>query len=182
MHSSMESLYCLLSPAPHAMVKFSSFKVSSSAATRVSLLSRASMASSPPPPPPAQHKTSTSKKRSSKPTTETTSPATPTTASSASGISSPPDTVPPKKVLVPIGFGTEEIEAVIIVDVLRRAGAEVIVASVEPQLEIVAAGGTRLVADTSISTCLNEVFDLVALPVSHFCFVIFFSVMRLLLV
>ncbi|KAJ6905927.1 protein DJ-1-like C [Populus alba x Populus x berolinensis] len=67
-------------------------------------------------------------------------------------------------VLVPIGFGTEEMEAVIIVDVLRRAGAEVIVASVEPQLEVEAAGGTRLVADTSISKCANEVFDLVALP------------------
>lgn len=72
------------------------------------------------------------------------------------------------QVLVPIGFGTEEMEAVIIVDVLRRAGAEVIVASVEPQLEIEAAGGTRLVADTSISACSNEVFDLVALPVGCF--------------
>jgi len=69
---------------------------------------------------------------------------------------------------VPIGFGTEEMEAVIIVDVLRRAGAEVIVASVEPQLEVEAAGGTRLIADTSISKCANEVFDLVALPVCCF--------------
>lgn len=71
-----------------------------------------------------------------------------------------------EQVLVPIGFGTEEMEAVIMVDVLRRAGAEVIVASVEPQLEIEAAGGTRLVADTSISSCAEQVFDLVALPVS----------------
>ena len=37
------------------------------------------------------------------------------------------------------------------VNVLRRVGAEVTVASVEPQLEIQAASGTRLVADTSIS-------------------------------
>lgn len=50
------------------------------------------------------------------------------------------------------------------VDVLRRAGAEVTVASVEPQLEVEASGGTRLVADTSISTCSTEIFDLVALP------------------
>ena len=35
-----------------------------------------------------------------------------------------------KKVLVPIADGTEEIEAVCIIDVLRRAGAEVVVASV----------------------------------------------------
>ncbi|XVE66822.1 hypothetical protein DITRI_Ditri08aG0110600 [Diplodiscus trichospermus] len=44
------------------------------------------------------------------------------------------------------------------------AGAEVTVASVKPQLEIQASGGTRLVADTTISTCSNQVFDLVALP------------------
>ncbi|KAH0732199.1 hypothetical protein KY289_003387 [Solanum tuberosum] len=77
-----------------------------------------------------------------------------TTAASAS----------PKKVLLPIGFGTEEMEAVILADVLRRAGAEVTVASVEQQLEVEAYGGTRLVADTFISTCSNEIFDLVALP------------------
>ncbi|KAJ9705046.1 hypothetical protein PVL29_003205 [Vitis rotundifolia] len=72
--------------------------------------------------------------------------------------------LPPKKVLVPIGYGTEEMEAVILVDVLRRAGANVVVASVEPQLEIEASSGTRLVADTSISTCSDEIFDLIALP------------------
>lgn len=69
------------------------------------------------------------------------------------------------QVLVPVAFGTEEMEAVVIVDVLRRAGAEVTLASVEPQLEIEASGGTRLVADTSISSCSGQVFDLIALPV-----------------
>ncbi|KAK4270717.1 hypothetical protein QN277_019492 [Acacia crassicarpa] len=72
--------------------------------------------------------------------------------------------LPLKKVLLPIGFGTEEMEAVILVDVLRRAGAEVTVASVEPQLEVEAAGGITLVADTDISTCSEDIFDLVALP------------------
>lgn len=67
--------------------------------------------------------------------------------------------------MVPVGFGTEEMEAVIIVDVLRRAGADVTIASVEPQLEIEASGGTRLVADTSISKCSHQVFDLIAFPV-----------------
>lgn len=67
---------------------------------------------------------------------------------------------------MPIGFGTEEMEAVIIVDVLRRAGAEVTVASVERELEVEASGGTKLVADTSIANCSDKVFDLVALPVS----------------
>ena len=35
-----------------------------------------------------------------------------------------------KRVLVPIADGTEEIEVVTVVDVLRRAGAEVVLASV----------------------------------------------------
>jgi putative intracellular protease/amidase len=41
-----------------------------------------------------------------------------------------------KAVLVPIGTGTEEMEAVITIDVLRRAGAAVTVASVEDSLEV----------------------------------------------
>lgn len=67
---------------------------------------------------------------------------------------------------MPIGFGTEEMEAVIMINVLRRAGAQVTVASVEEQLEVEASGGTRLVADAFISACSDETFDLVALPVS----------------
>lgn len=59
------------------------------------------------------------------------------------------------------------MEAVILVDVLRRAGAEVTVASVEPRLQVEASGGMKLVADTDISACSDEVFDLVALPVSY---------------
>ncbi|XP_052194425.1 protein DJ-1 homolog C isoform X1 [Diospyros lotus] len=98
--------------------------------------------------------------RSSKPT-KTPSPA-PTLPLTTTTIA--PNSLPPKKVLVPIGFGTEEMEAVILVGVLRRAGADVTVASVEPQQEIEASGGTRLVADTSISACSDEIFDLVALP------------------
>ncbi|GMI88243.1 DJ-1 homolog C [Hibiscus trionum] len=86
-----------------------------------------------------------------------------TTSSTTTTVTST-DTACTKKVLVPIGFGTEEMEAVVLVDVLRRAGAEVTVASVESQLEIQASGGTRLVADTAIPTCSDQVFDLVALP------------------
>lgn len=71
------------------------------------------------------------------------------------------------QVLVPIGMGTEEIEAVVLVDVLRRAGAEVLVASVETELEVEASSGTKLVADAPIGDCLSEIFDLIALPVSE---------------
>ena len=68
-----------------------------------------------------------------------------------------------KKVLVPIANGIEEIEAVCIIDVLRRAGASVTVASVD-ELQITASRGVKLVADTVIGECLNETYDLVALP------------------
>lgn len=69
-----------------------------------------------------------------------------------------------KKVLVPVGFGTEEMDAVIIIDILRRAGAHVTVASVEPNVQIKCSSGTKLIADTLISTCAEEIFDLVVLP------------------
>lgn len=68
-----------------------------------------------------------------------------------------------KKVLVPIADGTEELEAVSIIDVLRRAGAEVTVASVSGPT-IVASSGTRITADKSLSDCLDENYDLIALP------------------
>ena len=65
--------------------------------------------------------------------------------------------------LVPIADGSEEIEAVTIIDVLRRAGVKVTVAAVgKPQ--ITAAQGVRLVADTTLSACRGQTFDLIALP------------------
>jgi 4-methyl-5(b-hydroxyethyl)-thiazole monophosphate biosynthesis len=67
------------------------------------------------------------------------------------------------KVLVPIADGTEEIEAVCIIDVLRRAGASVTVASVD-KLQITASRGTKLVADTLITDCLDKTYDIIALP------------------
>jgi 4-methyl-5(b-hydroxyethyl)-thiazole monophosphate biosynthesis len=68
-----------------------------------------------------------------------------------------------RKVLVPIADGTEEIEATCIVDTLRRAGAEVMVASVgQPQVK--ASRGVRLVADARISDYMNESFDAIVLP------------------
>jgi 4-methyl-5(b-hydroxyethyl)-thiazole monophosphate biosynthesis len=77
------------------------------------------------------------------------------------------------------------MEAVILIHVLRRAGAHVTVASVEPQLQIEAAGGTKLVADTSISDCSDQIFDLIALPVSYhhdFFFFYFFFYLFMLIV
>ena len=69
----------------------------------------------------------------------------------------------PMKVLVPIANGSEEIEAVCIIDILRRAGAEVTVASVH-DLQITASRGLRVVADKLLEECVNETYDLIALP------------------
>ncbi|MDQ1351218.1 MAG: protein deglycase [Acidobacteriota bacterium] len=70
-----------------------------------------------------------------------------------------------KRVLVPIADGAEEIEAVAIIDVLRRAGAEVTVASVmKDQLQVTASRGVKLVADQPINKCMDIPFDLIALP------------------
>ncbi|OVA09204.1 ThiJ/PfpI [Macleaya cordata] len=69
-----------------------------------------------------------------------------------------------RKVLVPIANGTEPMEAVIMIDVLRRAGAEVTVASVEKDLQIDASWGLKLVADAFISDCSDNTFDLISLP------------------
>ncbi|GKB58436.1 protein DJ-1 homolog C [Tanacetum coccineum] len=62
------------------------------------------------------------------------------------------------------------MEAVIMVNVLRQAGADVVLASAEPELEVRLSGGTILVADTSISEFSDQIFDLVALPVSSLNF------------
>jgi protein deglycase len=69
-----------------------------------------------------------------------------------------------KKVLVPIADGTEEIEAVCIIDTLRRAGAEVTVASVTGKLQITASHGVKIAADALINDCVGGIFDLVVLP------------------
>ncbi|MCB2146371.1 MAG: DJ-1/PfpI family protein [Deltaproteobacteria bacterium] len=69
-----------------------------------------------------------------------------------------------KTVLVPVADGTEELEAVAIIDVLRRAGATVTVASVSGARQITASRGVVIVADTLIEACTKKDYDLVVLP------------------
>ena len=69
-----------------------------------------------------------------------------------------------KTVLVPVADGTEELEAVAMIDVLRRAGAAVTVASVGGNRQITASRGVVIVADALIEDCLEMDFDLVVLP------------------
>lgn len=69
-----------------------------------------------------------------------------------------------RTVLVPLAEGVEEIEAVSLIDVLRRAGAEVTVASIHDHAEVTASRGVRLVADALLRDLDGRNFDLIALP------------------
>lgn len=57
------------------------------------------------------------------------------------------------------------MEAVITIDVLRRSGADVTVASSGKQLRVDALHGVKIVADASVPDVANSAFDLLALPV-----------------
>ncbi|KAH0934238.1 hypothetical protein BRARA_C03551 [Brassica rapa] len=69
-----------------------------------------------------------------------------------------------KKVLIPIAHGTEPLEALAMITVLRRSGAYVTVASVENQVGVDACHGIKMVADTLLSDITNSTFDLIMLP------------------
>lgn len=68
------------------------------------------------------------------------------------------------KVLVPLAQGCEELEAVTIIDLLVRAGIEVVTASLDDQHLIQCSRGVVLQAQTSLSEVLNQSFDMVVLP------------------
>ena len=68
------------------------------------------------------------------------------------------------RVLLPIADGSEEIEAVTVVDVLRRAGAEVTLASVMPQSRVTASRGVVIEADCLLAECTDKSWDLIVLP------------------
>ena len=69
-----------------------------------------------------------------------------------------------KSVLVPVAEGTEELEAVAIIDILRRAGAAVTVASVSGSRQITASRDVVIIADTLIQDCVENEYDLIVLP------------------
>jgi len=67
-------------------------------------------------------------------------------------------------VLVPLAQGCEELEAVTIIDLLRRAGVAVTSAGLDEQMVVVASRGTRLLPDTSLEKALAQDFDMIVLP------------------
>ncbi len=67
------------------------------------------------------------------------------------------------RVLVPLAPGCEELEAVTIIDLLRRAEIEVVVAGLEPG-PVRCSRGTVLMPDTDLDDLAEEDFDMVVLP------------------
>lgn len=67
------------------------------------------------------------------------------------------------KLLVPISNGFEEIEAISIIDVCRRAGIEVITAGVEDNI-LIGAHNIKIETDKKISEVSSDNFDMIALP------------------
>ncbi|KAM3348007.1 hypothetical protein ACQJBY_021737 [Aegilops geniculata] len=69
------------------------------------------------------------------------------------------------KVLLPVANGIEEMEAIILVDALRRANADVVVASAEDGVVVTAQYGTRIVADVMLDEAADRApFDLIIVP------------------
>jgi len=69
-----------------------------------------------------------------------------------------------KRVLVPIAEDSEEIETSSITDVLTRFGADVVVASVMPDLVCKMSRGLKICADVTIEEASKEEWDLIVLP------------------
>jgi 4-methyl-5(b-hydroxyethyl)-thiazole monophosphate biosynthesis len=67
------------------------------------------------------------------------------------------------KVLVPLAPGFEEIEAIVPVDIFRRAGWQVVTAGLEPG-PVEACRQTRHLPDASLPDMLEDSYDLIYLP------------------
>ncbi len=67
------------------------------------------------------------------------------------------------RVLVPLARGCEELEAVTVIDLLRRAGIEVVTAGLDREV-VECSRGTRLVPDTDLDQALQQDYDMVVLP------------------
>ena len=66
-------------------------------------------------------------------------------------------------VLIPLADGCEELEAVTIIDLLRRAGIDVVTAGLKTG-SVKASRGTVLVPDTTLDAAMDHAFDMIVLP------------------
>ncbi len=67
------------------------------------------------------------------------------------------------KLLIPISNGFEEIEAISIIDICRRAQIEVTIAALE-NLQTTGAHNIKIEADCMIETISENDFDMIVLP------------------
>lgn len=70
----------------------------------------------------------------------------------------------PKHALVVIAHGSESLETVTAINVLRRGGVKVTVASVETSKKVKGTRGISLDADTGFAGVARKTFDLIVLP------------------
>lgn len=68
------------------------------------------------------------------------------------------------RVLIPLADGVEELEAVAIIDVLRRGGVSVTTAALRDDLEVRGAHGIGLRADALFAEAAEEAYDAIVLP------------------
>ena len=68
------------------------------------------------------------------------------------------------KVLVPLANGFEDIEAIAVVDVLRRGGIEVVTASIHDKRVVRSARGIRMEADALFADVADDSYDAIVLP------------------
>jgi protein DJ-1 len=70
-----------------------------------------------------------------------------------------------KRALVILAEGAEEMETIITVDVLRRAGVEVVLAGLDTETPVTCSRGVRLLPDASLEAVADPAsFDVVVLP------------------
>ncbi len=67
------------------------------------------------------------------------------------------------RVLVPLAQGCEELEAITIIDLLRRADITVVTAGLTDE-PVVASHGVTITPDTTLDKALGDTFDMVVLP------------------
>lgn len=68
------------------------------------------------------------------------------------------------KVLVPLAKGFEEIEAVSMIDIMRRGGVEVLVAALDDTMLIKGANNITIEAECNIRDIQADEIDMIALP------------------
>lgn len=68
------------------------------------------------------------------------------------------------KVLVPLATGFEEIEAVAMIDIMRRGGIEVLVRALDETMDVVGANGITVKAEGTMAGLGADDMDMIALP------------------